>query len=63
MQNDSCNMTCTTQMFSNGCGHYTQIIWRNTTEVGCGMATCSNGSEIWVCNYNPPGNYLRQNAY
>ena len=63
MQTDSCDMTCTTQMFSNGCGHYTQIIWRNTTQVGCGMATCSDSSEIWVCNYSPPGNYLRQNAY
>jgi len=41
-------------------GHYTQVIWKNTTEVGCGVAR-SNQGEIWVCNYNPPGNYQGQN--
>lgn len=41
-------------------GHYTQIIWGNTTEIGCGKATCANGSEIWVCQYNPPGNFIGQ---
>lgn len=41
-------------------GHYTQIIWHHTTEVGCGVAR-SNRGEIWVCNYNPPGNYQGQN--
>jgi uncharacterized protein YkwD len=44
------------------CGHYTQIVWRNTKQVGCGVAR-SNGKEIWVCNYNPPGNYIGQKPY
>lgn len=44
------------------CGHYTQIVWRNTKQVGCGMAR-SNGKEIWVCNYDPPGNYIGQKPY
>lgn len=44
------------------CGHYTQIVWRNTKQVGCGMAR-GNGKEIWVCNYNPPGNYVGQKPY
>jgi uncharacterized protein YkwD len=43
-------------------GHYTQIIWRNTTEVGCGVARSGN-REVWVCNYNPPGNYSGQRPY
>jgi uncharacterized protein YkwD len=42
-------------------GHYTQMIWHNTTEVGCGKAVCANGSVMVVCNYNPPGNYIGQN--
>jgi len=44
------------------CGHYTQVVWRNTKQVGCGMAR-GNGKEVWVCNYNPPGNYRGQRPY
>lgn len=44
------------------CGHYTQLVWKKTTEVGCGMSKCGN-QEIWVCNYNPPGNYIGQKPY
>jgi pathogenesis-related protein 1 len=44
------------------CGHYTQVVWCDTKEVGCGMARCG-GEEIWVCNYNPPGNYIGQRPY
>ncbi|MCP4702865.1 MAG: hypothetical protein GY862_39295 [Gammaproteobacteria bacterium] len=39
------------------CGHYTQVVWKSTSQVGCGMASCGSSS-IWVCNYNPPGNYI-----
>ncbi len=35
--------------------HYTQIIWQETTEVGCGRAN-SSGYEILVCDYSPRGN-------
>lgn len=48
------------------CGHYTQIVWRDTTRVGCGAALCTiNGSEgrSWVCNYNPPGNWVGERPY
>lgn len=41
-------------------GHYTQIIWATTTQVGCGSAQTGN-QIIWVCNYNPPGNYQGRN--
>lgn len=43
-------------------GHYTQLIWRNTTEVGCAKST-GRGNDILVCRYSPPGNYLRQKVY
>lgn len=63
MRGDMCDMACTDAMNASGCGHYTQVIWRNTERVGCGVAVCPNGAEIWTCNYDPPGNYLGQNPY
>jgi pathogenesis-related protein 1 len=44
-------------------GHYTQLVWSNTTEFGIGTATCKSGAIIIVANYNPPGNYMGQKAY
>ncbi len=45
------------------CGHYTQMIWRDSTELGCGMAICPDKGQIWVCVYYPPGNYVGQRPY
>jgi uncharacterized protein YkwD len=45
------------------CGHYTQLIWEKTKKVGCAVAVCTGGGEIWVCNYDPPGNYIGQKPY
>ena len=44
------------------CGHYTQIVWRDTKEVGCAVAR-GGGREIWVCNYDPPGNWVGKRPY
>ena len=48
---------------SQSCGHYTQLVWRNTTAVGCAIAKCSNGNVIVVCNYNPGGNWVGEPAF
>ncbi len=56
---DACNAQCASQMHSDGCGHYTQIIWRDTTQLGCGVASCGSGAglkDYWICNYSPEGN-------
>lgn len=45
------------------CGHYTQIVWKETTEVGCAYQQCGDLSQLWVCNYNPPGNYIGERPY
>ena len=43
-------------------GHYTQIVWRDTREVGC--AEASNRSDDYiVCRYLPAGNVVGQMAY
>jgi pathogenesis-related protein 1 len=44
------------------CGHYTQIVWKSTQRVGCGMARCGD-EQVWVCNYDPPGNFIGEKAY
>lgn len=45
------------------CGHYTQIVWRESRELGCASQRCDGGSPMgrgeWfltVCNYAPAGN-------
>jgi hypothetical protein len=53
----------------SGWGHFTQIVWKSTTAVGCYTQDCSKsglgntgGGNIpayfTVCNYSPPGNYI-----
>jgi uncharacterized protein YkwD len=45
--------------FSMETGHFTQVVWKGTKSVGCGKATC-NGLDVYVCNYDPAGNWERQ---
>lgn len=39
----------------DSCGHYTQIIWRDTKKVGCATVKCGD-EQVWVCQYKPAGN-------
>lgn len=46
------------------CGHYTQVVWRNTVNVGCARVRCNNNKGTFViCSYSPPGNYVGQRPY
>ena len=43
------------------CKRYTQIIWADTTRVGCGFASCGStrtgpAGDYWVCSYAVGGN-------
>jgi uncharacterized protein YkwD len=42
---------------SGVCGHYTQIVWRSTRAVGCAVAS-GGARQVWVCEYDPPGNVV-----
>lgn len=66
---DSASNTCAE---GEMCGHYTQLVWRETTHVGCVEKVCTTASpwgaqvsewKLWVCNYTPPGNVAGQKPY
>jgi pathogenesis-related protein 1 len=59
---ESRNYNYRTNHCHGDCGHYTQIVWAATREVGCGVARFGN-REIWVCDYDPPGNWVGQRPY
>ena len=37
-------------------GHFTQLIWNSTTEVGCVVQDCPNSRIYVICEYTPQGN-------
>jgi hypothetical protein len=56
---------CTAPSPPGTCLHYTQVVWRDTTSIGCGRTRCTTNSPFgsdfptWtyvVCDYAPPGN-------
>jgi len=49
--------------YASATGHYTQMVWRDTTEIGAGVAVSRSGMVYLVCNYNPPGNLDGGRAY
>lgn len=62
---ESANYNYSTNSCAAGkvCGHYTQLVWKTTTEIGCGKAICTDKSQVWVCNYQPAGNILGRKPY
>jgi uncharacterized protein YkwD len=43
-------------------GHYTQLVWRATTKVGCAEAS-SLREDILVCRYTEAGNYIGERPF
>ncbi|PON86809.1 Cysteine-rich secretory protein, allergen V5/Tpx-1-related [Trema orientale] len=45
------------------CLHYTQVVWRDSLQVGCARVLCTNSWWYVVCSYYPPGNYEGEYPY
>ncbi len=51
--------------FASGTGHFTQVVWKSTTQVGAAKAIVGNSCFV-VANYIPPGNFVgeyQQNVF
>lgn len=44
-------------------GHYTQMVWNYTREVGAGVAYCPGGGIVVVASYHPAGNIIGSVPY
>ncbi|PSN37032.1 hypothetical protein C0J52_17650 [Blattella germanica] len=42
--------------------HFSQMVWKNSQELGMGLARSKNGRVLIVANYHPRGNYIGQFA-
>ena len=52
--------------FSTATGHYTQVVWADTEELGCGMVYYKGATyyeTLIVCNYAKGGNFQGTFAY
>jgi uncharacterized protein YkwD len=48
--------------FSEATGHFTQLVWKDTTTVGCGSKLCGDHGWFLVCEYWPRGNVIGEFA-
>ncbi|SGZ53180.1 CIC11C00000001045 [Sungouiella intermedia] len=45
--------------FAEATGHFTQLIWNTTLELGCAIVNCNNAwSQYTICEYYPMGNIV-----
>lgn len=46
------------QIFTTATGHFTQLVWQSTTQVGCANIACNGNvkGDYLVCEYSPRGN-------
>ncbi|VDO54464.1 unnamed protein product [Haemonchus placei] len=52
----------TEQLFNRRVGHYTQMVWQDTTKIGCAVKWCDKIT-FAACQYQTPGNIMTYNIY
>lgn len=53
----------TSQLFSSArIGHYTQMVWQNTKQLGCAVQHCHDMTFV-VCHYSNQGNIFDERIY
>ncbi|XP_032566828.1 peptidase inhibitor 16 isoform X1 [Chiroxiphia lanceolata] len=64
------NLTTSTCVPGQMCGHYTQVVWSDTKQIGCGAKFCekiegieTENMHLLVCNYYPAGNVKGKKPY
>jgi len=61
----TCNPMCDKNRQVTQCGHYTQLVWAESTRMGCSYVRCGGGGyeHRLICNYAPTGNIVGKNPY
>ena len=57
------DITSNTCKAGSVCGHYKQVVWKKSTQLGCAAAACTNQAQIIVCNYDPVGKFIGQRPF
>jgi pathogenesis-related protein 1 len=60
---DHATNTCSAPS-GQSCDAYKQVVWRDTTAIGCQGLVCDGNAGVYViCDYSPPGNVVGQTPY
>jgi uncharacterized protein YkwD len=43
-------------------GHFTQVVWKSTAQLGCVVKSCPYNRIYLICEYSPAGNIYNGNA-
>ncbi|GEQ72687.1 hypothetical protein JCM33374_g6374 [Metschnikowia sp. JCM 33374] len=46
---------------ANVLDHFTQVIWKSTTKLGCAYKSCGGGLYV-ICSYDPAGNFVGEES-
>jgi glioma pathogenesis-related protein 2 len=60
-EGESTNYDWNNPGFSSNTGHFTALVWCASRRIGAGAATLKDGRNLFVLNFDPPGNIINRN--